>query len=164
MFYFGPISSMTMFWIIAIIALVVAEFMTTALTTIWFVGGAIVAAIAAALNAPVALQIVLFIAVSLGLLLAIRPIAIRYFNPERVRTNVDAILGKRGVVTETIENDAEKGVVKVGGLDWSARSLNASGPIEAGKTVTVHAVDGVKLIVAEDAPAAVPAEEVRSAY
>ena len=117
MFYFGPISSMTLFWILAIIALVVAEIMTTALTTVWFVGGAIVAAIAAALNAPVAVQIGLFIVISLGLLLAIRPIAMKYFNPERIRTNVDAILGQRGIVTERIDNDAGSGVVKVNGVE-----------------------------------------------
>ena len=164
MFYFGPISSMTLLWIAVIIILVVAEFMTTALTTIWFVGGAIVAAVASALNAPVAVQIVLFIVVSLALLLAIRPIAVKYFNPERVRTNVDAILGKRGIVTEAIDNDLGRGTVKVDGLDWTARSMQPVMQIEKDKHVIVQAVDGVKLIVTEDKTRDTQPEAPRSAY
>ena len=164
MFYFGPISSMTLFWIVAIILLIVAEFMTTALTTVWFVGGAIVAAIAAALYAPVAVQIVLFIVISLGLLLAIRPIAVKYFNPERIRTNVDAMLGTRGIVTERIDNDAGTGVVKVNGVEWTARSAVPQTVIEAEKHVVVQAVDGVKLIVFEDTSVPVQNEEPRNAY
>lgn len=164
MFYFGPISSMTLLWIVVIIILVVAEFMTTALTTIWFVGGALLAAVASALNAPVAVQIVLFIVVSLALLLAIRPIAVKYFNPERVRTNVDAILGKRGIVTEAIDNDLGRGTVKVDGLDWTARSMQPVMQIEKDKHVIVQAVDGVKLIVTEDKTRETQPEAPRSAY
>lgn len=164
MFYFGPISSMTLLWIAVIIILVVAEFMTTALTTIWFVGGAVLAAVASALNAPVAVQIVLFIVVSLALLLAIRPIAVKYFNPERVRTNVDAILGKRGIVTEAIDNDLGRGTVKVDGLDWTARSMQPVMQIEKDKHVIVQAVDGVKLIVTEDKTRETQPEAPRSAY
>ena len=164
MFYFGPISSMTLFWIVVIIALVIAEFMTTALTTIWFVGGAIVAAVAAALHAPVAVQIGLFIVISLGLLLAIRPIAVKYFNPERIRTNVDAMIGTRGIVTERIDNDAGTGVVKVNGVEWSARSSGPVPVIEAGKHVVVQAVDGVKLIVFEDTSVPVQPQEPRNPY
>lgn len=150
MYYFGPISSMTILWIIVIIALVVAEINTTSLTTIWFVGGAIIAAIASGLGAPVAVQIGLFIVISLALLLAIRPIAVKYFNPERVRTNIDAMLGKHGHVTERIDNAAETGKITVGGMDWTARSMNPQQVIEAGAMVTIQAVDGVKLIVTED--------------
>lgn len=150
MYYFGPISSLTLFWILLIIIFIVVEVMTTALTTIWFVGGAIVAAIASGLSAPIPLQIILFIVVSGALLLSIRPIAVRYFNPERNRTNVDAVLGKQGVVTERIDNGAQTGVVKVDGMDWSARSFIHQQTIDEGQTVVVRAVDGVKLIVAPE--------------
>ena len=147
MTYFGPVNSLTVFWLVALIVLVVVEFMTTALTTIWFVGGALVALIAAALGASIPVQIVLFVIVSGVLLFTVRPYALKHFNPKRSATNVDAVIGKQGIVTARIDNIQQTGAVKVEGMEWSARSAIHQQIIEEGQTVNVEAVDGVKLIV-----------------
>lgn len=153
MFQIGPLSGMMLFWIVAIVVLIIAEVMTSALTTIWFVGGAIIAAILSAVSAPVYLQIIVFIIVSGALLALIRPYALKHFNPERTPTNVDAMIGKQGIVTEEINNAAQTGKVKVDGMDWSARALIHEQVIGKEKLVTVEKIDGVKLIVRPDAEA-----------
>ena len=147
MTYFGPVNSLTVFWLVALIVLVVVEFMTTALTTIWFVGGALVALIAAALGASIPVQIVLFVIVSVVLLFTVRPYALKRFNPKRSATNVDAMIGKQGIVTAKIDNTNQTGAVKVDNMEWSARSAIHGQMIEEGQAVNVEAVDGVKLIV-----------------
>ena len=66
-------------WLVLLIVAIVAEVLTMGLTTIWFAGGALVAIFAAILNAPVWLQVVLFLVVSLVLLIFTRPVAVKYF-------------------------------------------------------------------------------------
>ncbi len=62
--------SMTMFWLIVLVVLVVIELLTMGLTTIWFAGGALIATIAAVLGAPMVVQVILFLVVS-GVLIKI---------------------------------------------------------------------------------------------
>ncbi|MBR0090767.1 MAG: NfeD family protein [Lachnospiraceae bacterium] len=147
MTYFGPVTTLTIFWAIAIIIFIVAEILTTALTTVWFIGGAVIALIANALGASIPVQIVLFVIVSGVLLFTVRPYALKHFNPKRSATNVDAVIGKQGIVTARIDNIQQTGAVKVEGMEWSARSAIHQQIIEEGQTVNVEAVDGVKLIV-----------------
>lgn len=149
MFYFGPISSTTLLWIIAIIVFIVAELSTMGLTTVWFVGGALVSAILSAMKAPLLVQIIVFIVVSAALMAFIRPIAVKYFNPKRTRTNVDALIGKLCTITERIDNTKECGRVKVDGMEWSARSYIYLKPLEKDTQAIIRAVEGNKLIVEE---------------
>ena len=137
------------FWLILLIVLVGIEMGTMGLTTIWFAGGALVAIVAALFHAPVIVQIVLFFLVALALLIFTRPVAVRYFNRERTKTNVESIVGKQAIVTEEIDNLRAVGKVTVSGQEWSARNAEGSKTIEAGKVVTVAAVSGVKLMVSE---------------
>lgn len=138
-------------WFIVLIAAIVIEVATLGLTTIWFAGGALVALIAAACGLPVVVQILLFAAISLLLLVFTRPIAMKYFNRDRVRTNVESIVGRQGVVTEEIDNLQAKGHVTVGGQEWTARSVDDAVHIAKDAVVEVTAVSGVKLIVREAA-------------
>ena len=117
------------------------------LTTIWFAGGALVATVAAACNAPLFLQVALFLIVSVAMLVFTRPIALRYFNKDRVKTNVDSLTGERGIVTAPIDNVQCCGQVTLNGMEWTARSAEDGGSIPEGTVVVVKAVDGVKLIV-----------------
>lgn len=139
----------TIFWLVVLVVLVIVEIATMGLTTIWFAGGALVAMIAAAVGAPVFIQIPLFLIVSFLLLYFTRPIAVRYFNRDRTRTNVESMLGRKGIVTGAIDNLNGQGQVTVGGMPWSARSASDSVKIPAGAVVTIQAVHGVKLIVEE---------------
>ena len=141
--------SMTLLWLIIFALLIIVELVTMGLTTIWFAGGAVVACVLAALSLPIWLQVVVFLVVSVVLLYFTRPIAVKYFNKSRVRTNIESMIGKQAVVMSESDNIQGIGQVKVNGMDWSARSFDGT-PIEAGKVVVVRAVDGVKLIVSLD--------------
>ena len=68
------------YWLGGIIVLLIIEALTLGLTTIWFAGGALAAFIACVAGADLAVQIVLFVVVSLGLLFFTRPFAKRYIN------------------------------------------------------------------------------------
>lgn len=138
---------MMIFWLVLLIACIVIELPTMGLTTIWFAGGALVAILAALLHAPVFLQVILFLLVSLLLLFFTRPIAVKYFNRDRVKTNVESMVGRQAIVTSEIYNLQAAGQVTVGGQEWSARSCDDQIRIPEGAVVTVIAIHGVKLIV-----------------
>ena len=119
------------------------------LTTIWFAGGALVAAIGAALGAPIWLQAVFFGAVSLVLLYFTRPVAVKYFNKDRVKTNAESLVGKQAVVISEIDNLQGIGQVSVNGQEWSARTVEEGITLTEGSVVIVRAISGVKLMVEE---------------
>lgn len=143
-------NEMLIFWLVLLIVAIVAEVMTMGLTTIWFAGGALVAILAAVLHAPIWLQIVLFFLVSLLLLAFTRPVAVKYFNKDRVRTNVESMVGRQAVVTGEIDNIQSIGQVTLSGQEWSARSTDDRVRIPVGSVVDVVSVSGVKLIVKVD--------------
>ena len=134
-------------WLAVLVVCVGIEIATMGLTTIWFAGGALVSAILAALNAPLWLQIVAFFAVSLIMLYLTRPIAVKYFNKDRVKTNVESLIGRQAIVISEIDNLQGIGQVTVGGQEWSARSVKDDVQLPVGSVVVVRSVSGVKLIV-----------------
>ena len=100
------------YWLLLFIVLLVVEIITLGLTTIWFAGGALVSFILAMLHVGSMLQWGVFCAVSLILLFATRPWAVRYFNSQKKeKTNVDSLAGKTAVVTSEIRNLEGKGEV-----------------------------------------------------
>lgn len=133
-------------WIAALIVAIIVEIITMGLTSIWFAGGALVALIAAALNGPLWLQIACFVVVSVLLLVFTRPVAIKYFNKGRVRTNAESVVGKKAIVVSTVDNLQGVGQVTVEGQEWSARSAEDGSVLEKGTVVEVVAISGVKLI------------------
>ena len=142
-------------WLIVFIILIGIEVVTLGLTTIWLAGGALAALIASALGAGLWVQLILFAAVSAVLVIFTRPVAARYFNQQRIRTNVDELIGKHAVVIENIDNLQGRGMVQINGQEWSARSADESVPVEKGAKVIILEVQGVKLIcrkVSEDRP------------
>ncbi len=139
--------NMTLVWLIAIALLLLIEFATSALTTIWFAGGALIALLCALAGGPVWLQILLFLAGSAVLLLLTRPIAVKMLNKGTVRTNADSLIGREAVVTQKIDNLHSIGAVQVNGQEWTARSVNPEHVIEKDEVVMVRAIEGVKLIV-----------------
>lgn len=138
------------FWLVVLIITIVVEVATLGLTSIWFAGGALVAVIAAALHAPLAVQVVLFLLVSLLLLFFTRPIAVKYFNKDRIRTNVESLIGRQAIVISEIDNLQGIGQVTVGGQEWSARSHDDNLKLPVGAVVDIVAINGVKLIVREN--------------
>ncbi len=136
-------------WLIICIVLIAIEVGTMGLVTIWFAVGAFIAMFSAMLGAPVWLQSTLFILISALLLFFTRPIATKYFNKGRIKTNVDAMIGREGIVIETIHNLQATGTVTINGQEWMARSKDATKEILEGSVVVVTAIEGVKVIVEE---------------
>lgn len=147
----GDFMNQVIFWLILLLLLVAIEVATLGLTTIWFAGGALIAVIAAALNAPLFLQIALFLAVSVVLLVFTRPVAVRYFNKDRTKTNVESLVGQKGIVVKEVNNLEGTGQVSLNGMEWSARSIDGKGPIPEGAVVVVREIRGVKVLVQESA-------------
>lgn len=136
----------SIFWLAALIIFLVAEIITLGLTSIWFAGGALVSFIASFLGANLIVQIILFLVVSIVLVAVTRPLASKYFNKNRTKTNIDAVVGKRGFVVTEIDNLKGQGEVSLAGQVWTARSADNS---VIGKDIEVEivAIEGVKLIV-----------------
>ena len=142
-------------WFVLLVLFVVVEANTVTLVSSWFAVGALTAMITALLGGQLWLQVVLFFAVSAGLLLALRPIVKKYFVPKLVKTNVDSVIGQKGYATAAIDNLSATGQVKLGGMYWTARSTSGD-PIPEGVLVKVDRIEGVKVFVS-------PAEEKISA-
>lgn len=141
---------MMIFWLVVLILCIVIEVLTLGLTTIWFAAGALVAIFASLLYAPIFVQVILFLLVSLLALFFTRPIAVKYFNRDRVKTNVESMVGRQAIVTSEIDNVQAIGQVTVSGQEWSARSWQDKVRIPVGAVVLVTAISGVKLIVRLD--------------
>lgn len=136
------------FWAVALVVLLIVEGVTAQLVTIWFAAGSLAALIAAILKAPVLAQIVLFVVVSAVSLIATRPLVKKITSKKSESFNADKNIGKMAVVTEDIDNLNGTGAAKLDGLVWTARSSDGS-KIEAGKSVIVEKIEGVKIIVKE---------------
>lgn len=137
----------TLFWLIAMIGLFVVEAATVNLVTLWFAFGALAALITSLLGGQLWLQIVVFIAVTIITLIPTRKLAKKFFDKKHHQaTNSDMVIGKDCTVTEDIDNLLATGAVKCMGREWTARSESGE-KIAVGETVTVIAIEGVKLIV-----------------
>ena len=134
-------------WVIIIAACIFAEIATLGLTTIWFAGGAGVALVVSIVGGGIWVQIIVFIIVSVVLMFLVRPYAKKRFNSKRTATNVDSILGQTGIVIDEINNLMSKGLVKIGGQEWTARSMDSGETIGPGEEVVVERIEGVKVIV-----------------
>lgn len=139
----------TIIWLVLLVFFVVIELETMGLTTIWFAGGALIATILAVLGVGIPVQIVVFLLISIVLLIFTRPIALKYFNKDRQKTNVESWIGKQAIVVEEIENIRNQGKATLNGMEWSAKASDDGVIIPSGTIVTVVGIAGVKLIVEE---------------
>ena len=134
-------------WLMAVVAFIVIEFATMGLTTSWFAGGALVALLLALADTSFYLQLGVFLVVSIVLLVVTRPLAVKYFNQKREKTNADGLIGKQAIVLDEIHNLKGEGRVMLDGMEWSARAYDEHCVIPAGAVVTVRDIQGVKVIV-----------------
>lgn len=140
----------TIFWLILFVILLIIEILTMGLTTVWFAGGALVAFILAYVGLGLPVQIIVFLLVSIILLILTRPIAIKFFNKERQKTNAESLIGQKAVVLEMIDTIHGTGRVEVNGMEWSAKVDEASYLIDVGEIVVIEGIQGVKLIVRKE--------------
>lgn len=135
------------FWLVLTVVFVIAELASVGLTSIWFAAGALVSMIVAILHGPIWLQIIVFIAVSVILLVLTRPIAIKYLNSKTQKTNADTTIGAKIIITETVSNYGQTGKAVLNGMEWTVRAEDDKEVIEEGKMAEVIRISGVKLIV-----------------
>ena len=140
-------ASMPVFWLVAMVVLLVVEAVVPGLISIWFAIGALAALISALFHAPLWLQLVWFFAVSILTLVLTRPFVRKYVNSRVTPTNADMAVGKEAVVTEGIDNLRGRGAVMLDGRVWTARMARDGQNAEEGDTVRVLRIEGVKLIV-----------------
>lgn len=134
-------------WIILLIGFVVIELATVGLVSIWFGAGALVALIVAALGGGILFQILAFIFVSFGLLLATRSWAKGFLNNKTQKTNVDSLVGKTVRVTQRVNNLDQTGAAVLSGQEWTARADDDKEIFEQGELARVVRISGVKLII-----------------
>ena len=133
-------------WLILMVVFLIVESSSVALVSIWFAAGSLGALIAAVLNAPLWVQITVFLSVSATLLACLRPFVKKYIKPKITATNVDSVIGSVGYVTEDIDNLSARGQVKLSGMVWSARSTSGD-PICKDTKIKVDRIEGVKVFV-----------------
>ena len=141
-------------WLGLMVLFLVVEAATVTMVSLWFAGGALAALAAALLGGGLVWQIGAFILVSTALLALLRPLARKHFTPKLTKTNVDSVIGTQGYVTADIDNVAATGTVKLGAMEWTARSATGE-KISTGTLVKVEKIEGVKAFVT---PVEVPAE------
>ncbi|MGI5977205.1 MAG: NfeD family protein [Candidatus Limivicinus sp.] len=139
--------NMTIVWLVAMVVLLVVEGLAPGLVSIWFAIGALAALISSLLGAPLWLQVIWFLAVSIIALCFTRPLAKKYVNSRVQPTNADAVIGRECVVTERIDNLKSTGAVSVSGRIWTARMERDDEVAEEGSVVRAVRIEGVKLIV-----------------
>ena len=133
-------------WFVLLVGFLLIESSTVTMVSIWFAAGALVALILSLLQVQFWVQVVVFLAISCALLAALRPLVRKFVTPKIVKTNVDSVIGSTGVVTQKIDNLQGVGQVKLGAMEWTARSESAQ-ILEEGTLVRVIRIEGVKAIV-----------------
>ena len=133
-------------WLILAVVFLISEAVTVTMTSLWFAGGCLAALLVAITGGGWGFQVFTALAVSALLLACLRPIVRKHFTPKLTKTNVDAVIGTQGYVTADIDNIAATGTVKLGAMEWTARSANGA-PIPKGTLVKVEKIEGVKAFV-----------------
>lgn len=135
---------MVFIWFGIFILAAAIEAMTMDLSSIWFSAGAFIAMLVSIfLPELIWLQVVVFIAGSVGLLLSLRPIFKKYMTRNEIRTNASSLIGKEAICLKPIV-DNQWGEVKIEGKIWTAISNEN---IYENERVIVLAITGVKLQV-----------------
>ena len=137
---------MWQFWLIVAGICLVIEIATVGFLVFWFGIGALLAMITSFFTDNLIIQTVVFILSSTVLLFFTRPFVNKFSPKEKVKTNAFSIIGKKGIVTQTINPITGEGQVKVGSEVWSAKS-SEDVKIEKGLEVEVLDIDGVKAVV-----------------
>ena len=136
----------TIIWLVLLIAFLVVEAVTVTMVSLWFAGGCLAALLVAATGGSLGFQIFTALVVSAALLACLRPIVRKHFTSRLTKTNVDAVIGSCGYVTADIDNVCATGTVKLGAMEWTARSVSGA-PIAKGTLVKADRIEGLKVFV-----------------
>ena len=133
-------------WLALLIIFLIAEAATVTMVSLWFAAGSLAALIVSLLGGTWLAQVITALVVSNLLLACLRPVVRKHFTPKLSKTNVDAVIGSKGYVTADIDNVGATGTVKLGAMEWTARSTSGA-PVPKGTLVKVDRIEGVKVFV-----------------
>lgn len=139
---------MALFWVWVILAafFIVAEIFTAGFFLLCFGIGAAVAAVLAFLHVGATWQLLVFVVVSFVIFLFSRRLADRITPESPIKTGIDRLIGKIGIVLEDIEPMSLKGRVRLDQEEWRAQ-CESEEKIKKGKRVKVLRIDGTRVIV-----------------
>lgn len=125
----------------------ILEATTAQLVSIWFVFGAVGAAVTCIFTNNIPIQLAVFVVISFAALLVTRPLVKRFKARARTEhTNVDMNIGKTVSVLTEIDNEKGTGEIKIGDTIWMARTIDGS-IVPKGGHVIIQSVEGVKMMV-----------------
>ena len=140
-------------WLVLLVVFLIVEASTVTMVSLWFAAGSLAALVVSVLGGAVWLQAAVFLAVSAVMLTLLRPLVRKYITPKLTATNIDSVIGSTGLVTAPIDNVSAAGQVKLGAMEWTARSTSGA-VIPEGTLIRVDRIEGVKVFVS---PVEVPA-------
>ena len=132
-------------WLIAAVGFLALEASTFNMTSIWFAIGAAAALISCLFTGSFRVQAVVFTAVSVLCLLAVRPLAAR-LRKKHTATNGDRNLGREATVLTTVTADAP-GRVRLDGVDWNACCITPGDTLAPGDRCRVTEIHSTLLMV-----------------
>ncbi len=141
-------------WLIATIVLVFIEATTFNLVSVWFAVGGAAALISCIFTDSLRVQSVIFVAVSILCLLALRPLAAKLRRP-LTPTNGDLNIGRTATVLTPVTDDAP-GRARLDGVDWNAQAVPGAA-FAPGDKCRVSAIRSTTLIV-EPVPIETPVQ------
>lgn len=133
-------------WIGVIVVALAVEVLTEQLVSIWFVPSAFVTAILSLCKLGLIWQVLIFILLSAAGIVVSKVLLAKINRDKDTRTNTEALIGERCVVTSRIDNFEDQGQVKIKGQYWTARGTGENDVFEVGEALTVVSIEGVKLI------------------
>ncbi len=136
---------MWIIWLIIAAACIIIELASVELVSCWGIVGSVVALILSLIGAPLWLQIVSAIVITIACIVGCRPLALKAFKKDNYSSNSNALIGNRTKLLTAITED-NNGSVKINDVVWTAKSVDGT-PIPEGVFVKVEEVSGNKLLV-----------------
>ena len=140
---------MWLFWLIVSGIFFILEMATTGFLVFWLGLGALLAMVLSFFVDNVIIQVTVFAISSILLIVSTKPLVKKFIDKKTIPTNLDSIIGKEGIVVETIDTVKAQGQVKLNGEVWSAKAFDENKIIEKDTKVVVKEITGVKLVVEE---------------
>ena len=138
--------SMWLVWLILAGVFFIAEILTTGFLIFWLGVGSVLALLVSLVLDNLAIQIAVFAVSSIVLIFLTKPFTKKFIEKDKIPTNIDSIIGKKGIVVKDINPIESVGQVKVNGELWSAKTENNI-EIKEGTEVEIVEIVGVKLVV-----------------
>lgn len=132
-------------WLAVVAISLIIEFSTMEMVSLWTAIGGLVAMILAACKVGLEIQLIVFFALSILLLLSLRKISLKYLQKNNTKTNTDSIIGTVHTLLSDIK-DGQMGTIKINGITWNT-TTNDGSSIKSGKKVEIIEIKGNKLIV-----------------